>query len=453
MKGPIQNRAQRHGLSRREFLWLTSATSAGMLAGCAVNPVTGQRQLMLMSEGQEIEADRQYAPHQFSSDLGVAQDAGLNRYLSDVGEKLTTVSHRTEMPYSFRAVNAVYVNAYAFPGGSIATTRGILLAIENEAELAALLGHEIGHVTARHTAERMSKAMLLNVAVGLGSMLVSQKSETAGLVTAGVGMIGSTLLLAKYSRDDERQADALGMEYMVKAGYTPEGMVGLMNVLRSLSSHSPGAIEMMFASHPMSEERYQTAVNRVNTVYGDNKSLPEGRERYMDHTAGLRRIRTAIEAMQKGQEAMARKKYADAESLFTQALTEAPDDYAGLVMMAHLQIAMDKPKAGEGFAEKARQVYPDEAQAHHIGGIAKLVQKKYAAAFERFDAYERILPGDPNPIFLKGYSQEGMQHRPEAAREYTRYLQNVDQGQQADHARQRLTEWGYIQQETPATTR
>ena len=439
---------KKSSLSRRDFLWVASASTAGMLVACAVNPVTGKRELSLMSEGEEVAIDKQHSPHQFSADFGAVQDPALNKYISDVGMKMTAISHRPQMPYSFRAVNATYVNAYAFPGGSIATTRGILLELENEAELAALLGHELGHVNARHTASRMSKAMLLNAAVGVGAILVSSKDETAGLITAGAGALGSTLLLAKYSRDDERQADALGMQYMTNAGYSPEGMIGLMDVLRNLSSHKPNAIEAMFASHPMSDERYQTAVTSSNTTYASAKDKKMSRERYMDNTTKLRKLKGAIGLMQDAQQEMGQKRYDQAETQLKTALKQAPNDYAGLVLMTYCQLAMEKPKAAEGFAEKAKKVYPKEAQGHYLGGISKLQQKKYSTAYQDFAAYDSLLPGNPNTTFLKGYTQENMDHKPQAATEYKKYLQAVNQGDEADHARSRLIEWGYM--EAPA---
>jgi len=153
-------------MTRRRFLWLSSMAAAGFAAGCATNPVTGKSQLMLVSEDQEIQIDQQYSPYQFSADYGTAQDTALNSYVDRTGKNMTGRTHRTQMPYNFHVVNATYVNAYAFPGGTIACTRGILLSLENEAELAALLGHELGHVNARHTAEQMSKGMLTQAVVG-----------------------------------------------------------------------------------------------------------------------------------------------------------------------------------------------------------------------------------------------------------------------------------------------
>ena len=152
--------------SRRDFMKLTGVTAAGLALGCAVNPVTGQSQLMLVSEDQEIQLDRQSSPFQLSADYGLVRDSALSTYVSGVGMRLAGLTHRPHMPYNFRTVNAVYVNAYAFPGGTIAVTRGILLKLRSEAELAALLGHELGHVNARHTAQQASRGMIVQGVLG-----------------------------------------------------------------------------------------------------------------------------------------------------------------------------------------------------------------------------------------------------------------------------------------------
>ena len=447
MKHSLEDRIYTGKLTRRDFLWLATVSTAGVVTGCATNPVTGQRQLMLVSESGEISVDQQNSPHQFSSDYGAAQDQALNKYVAQVGSALSGVSHRPNMPYTFRAVNATYVNAYAFPGGSIAATRGILLELKNEAELAGLLGHEIGHVNARHTAERMSKGMILS-GILTGAVIYSESrgGDWTDVVNIG-GQFAAGALLAHYSRDDERQADALGMEYMAKAGYNPEGMVGLMEVLVGLSNHKPSAIEMMFATHPMSEERLQTARGKTSVEYQAMASQPFYEERYMDETANLRAMREAIETLQKGEKAMAEKKYSQAQSHFSDALRLAPEDYAGLVMMSKCQLALNNASEAKYYAEKAKEVYPQEAQAVHLTGVANLNLKEYDAAYNEFDAYERMLPGNPNTIFLKGVTLEGMQDKQGAAQEYYRYLQSVNEGEQAEYAYQRLVGWGVIQAE------
>ncbi|MFP4109122.1 MAG: M48 family metalloprotease, partial [Desulfonatronovibrio sp.] len=199
-------------LSRREFIYLSAMAGIGTIAGCAVNPVTGRQELMLMSESQEIQVDRENSPHQISADFGEVRDSGLNNYLSYVGENIARTTHRPDMPYSFHALNAPYVNAYAFPGGTIGITRGILLDLDNEAELASLIGHEAGHVSARHTSQRMTRSLL--AAVALSGVSAAAGSDMGDLVS-GLGGIGAGALLAGYSRNQEREADSLGLEYMV----------------------------------------------------------------------------------------------------------------------------------------------------------------------------------------------------------------------------------------------
>jgi len=389
-------------MTRRQFLWITSISAAGLMSGCATNPVTGKQQLMLLSEDQEIQIDKKNSPHQFSADYGKVQDKGLNNYINNTGKKMATHTHRPNMPYSFRAVNATYVNAYAFPGGSIAVTRGILLSLDNEAELASLLGHEMGHVNARHTAQQMSKGVLTQAFVGGISVLAGTQGRMYGQLASQLGTISAGALLASYSRDNEREADALGMQYMVSTGYGVQGFVGLMDILQSLGKHKPNAIELMFATHPMNEERYKTAVNMANTKYKSAQKHPLYRERYMDNTARLRAKKGAIEEMQKGDKEMARRKYDDAEAHYRKALKLAPNDYAGLAMMSICQLVQKKYPAGRRYAEKAKKVYPQEAKAYHLAGFAKIHTKDFEGAYNDFNKYEKILPGNPNIIFFKG---------------------------------------------------
>lgn len=444
MKNRLIHIPTKYGITRRKFLWVTSASAAGFFLGCAANPVTGKSQLMLVSEDQEIEIDRQNSPYQFSTDYGSIQDKPLNNYINQTGKKISALTHRSHMPYSFRGVNAAYVNAYAFPGGSIAVTRGILIELRNEAELSALLGHEIGHVNARHTAEQMSKGALTNAFIGGIATFAGTQIPGLDSLASQLGMLGAGALLAHYSRDNERQADALGLEYMVKAGYNPNGFVELMNILRSTSKREPSAIELMFSTHPMSDERYNTAVQTVQTKYRHAQNLPFYRDRYMDHTVKLRSMKGAIEAMQKGERAMAGEKYDEAETYFMKALKLAPDDYAGLIMMAKCQMVREKYSEADRFVKKAKNVYPQEAQAYYLAGFININQKQYDSAYEDFKTYEKILPGNPNITFFQGLSLEKMNRVSESADKYYRYIKVVNQGDKAKYAYQRLVQWGYV---------
>ncbi len=431
---------------RREFLWLLPGLGVGAwLSGCSPHPVTGRQTLYLVGKSQEIALDRQHSPHQFSEDFGTSQDAGLNDYLTRVGRNLSDRSHRPDMPYSYRAVNANYVNAYAFPGGSIAATRGLLVELEDEDQLAALLGHEIGHVNARHFAERQTKGTLIQlVAAGVG-IVAAEKNPAYGELAGLIGNLGGGALLAHYSRENEREADALGMEYMVRGGHNPNGMVDLMELLNRESKRKPNALELMFATHPMSSERLETARQRATQQYAEATRRPRQRERYMDHTARLRALRGVIQEEQKAEASMAKKDFTAAEHHLRTALAQAPDDYPGLVLMARTQMALKRPREAEPYLARAREVYPGEAQAVHLSGVVKLQLKQPDAALAEFQTYERLLPGNPNTTFLMAYSLDMMQRRQEAARAYMSYLQMARQGPQAQHAYARLKAWGVVQ--------
>ncbi|MFO7728743.1 MAG: M48 family metalloprotease [Desulfonatronovibrio sp.] len=431
------------GLSRREFLCLSAMAGIGTITGCAVNPVTGRQELMLMSESQEIQVDRQNSPHQISADFGEVQDRDLENYISYVGENIAVTTHRPDMPYSFHALNAPYVNAYAFPGGTIGITRGILLDLDNEAELASLIGHEAGHVSARHTSQRMTRSLL--AAAVLTGVSATVGSDMGDLVS-GLGGIGAGALLAGYSRNQEREADSLGLEYMARAGYNPEGFTGLMSMLNEMSGRDESAMAVLFSTHPMSTERYQTAISEVAGRYTAQKETnPVYRERYMDNIAGLRRIAPAVKAMQDGDEEMKKEDPSRARQHYEQSLNTAPDDYAGNLKMAKCHLTLQNLREARRFTRKARQVYPQEPQAVHVMGMVNIHLKNFEQALSEFNDYEKILPGNPNTVFFQGLSLEGMGRRKQAAQKYYNYLQQVSQGEYARHAHSRLQNWGYIE--------
>jgi len=416
-----------------------------LFTSCAVDPVTGRSELLMLSQSEEIALDRRQSPYQFSSDYGVVQDKKLNAYINRVGTEIAARSHRPQMPYSYRAVNATYINAYALPGGSIAVTRGLLVELENEAELAALLGHETGHVNARHAAEASTKGMLANLLLAGATIATSAAGygDAAGLVQQ-LGGLGTGALLAHYSRDNEREADALGMEYMTRSGYSPIGMVELMEVLEKNGQKQPGAIELMFATHPMSRERLQWAKKQAHSTYARFLSGAINQARFLENTKRLRRIKPAIKAMGKANTALSKGKYQKADTLLLQALRIAPDDYTALVMRAKCQLALKNTHEAQRLAQKAIHIYPEEAQSHLVSAIASYLDKRYSPAYEQFNQYDQLLPGNPEIIFFKGLCLEGMHRRNDAARHYRTYLQKVRRGKNAGYAYNRLKSWGYI---------
>ncbi|MBE0537460.1 MAG: M48 family metalloprotease [Phycisphaerae bacterium] len=224
-------------------LWIVSVCS--LFTGCAQNPVTGQRQLMLVSRAQEQQIGDEYAPEVEKQLGGPIQNPQLQSYVNSVGQKIVQVSDMPDQQFQFVAVNDDSVNAMALPGGYIFITRGMLRQMETEAQLAAVLAHETVHVTARHSANAMSRQ------IGIGLLLSavgSQTSQAAGTVA----QLGAQIVGLKYSRDDEYEADTFGVDYLAKAGYDPQGMVQLMQLLEAQNSTRP--IEF-FSTHPNPENR------------------------------------------------------------------------------------------------------------------------------------------------------------------------------------------------------
>jgi tetratricopeptide (TPR) repeat protein len=215
-----------------------------------------------------------------------------------------------------------------------------------------------------------------------------------------------------------------------------------MDILRKEGHERPSMIETMFSSHPMSDERYATAQRTAASKYAASRSARVKRERYMDSTAGLRAAAPAVRAEQRGETLLAAGKMADAEREYASALKLAPNDYTGLVLMTQLKLAQKQYAQAEPFVDRAVAVYPSEGQALKLGGLVKLAQKKPDLALQRFEAYDKVLPGNPNASFFKGVSLDAMQRRKEATQQYVQFLKSGGQGPQAQHAYTRLKEWG-----------
>lgn len=440
----LADRLRRNRLTRRDALWLfgvgAGAAATAALTGCAVSPVTGERILVGMTEEQERAIDREVAPHQFSRDFGPVQDAELNRYVSAVGTRMHGLTQRPHMPYSYRVLNANYVNAYTFPGGAMGVTRGLMTELDDEAELAALLGHELGHVNARHAAQRQGRAMVAQAAViGLG--VATADSPWGGLAAIG-GQIGASALLSSYSRDNEREADALGQSYMVAAGYPASGMTDLHALLVREEKEAPSLLQTMFSSHPMSSERKATAQQLAGTQFAASLKADPQRERFMDSSAGLRRLKPTIDACKQGEVAMSARRLPEAERQFAAALKHSANDYAANVLMARTLAAQGRRTEALHFAETARSIFPEEAQAHKLAGTLHLEGRNPGAAFQAFDRFDRALPGDPGIAFLKAVSLEGLGERQRAAAHYQAFLRAGAHGEPARFAAERLQALG-----------
>jgi len=253
-------------------------------ASCAVNPVSGQRELMLMSEDKEVQLGGQ-TDADVVRQFGIYDDKGLNVYVNGLGQRMAKVSHRPHLAYHFKVLDVSVVNAFAVPGGYVYVTRGILASMNSEAELAGVMGHEIGHITARHSAEQISRAQLAQMGMAIGSIVSPEFRALSGL--AGMG---AQMLFLKFSRDNERQADDLGVEYASKVGYDASQMANFFETLDRMNPHSDNSgLPGWFSTHPNPEDREK--VVRVRSREWQQKLGQKdprvGRNEYLRHMDGL----------------------------------------------------------------------------------------------------------------------------------------------------------------------
>ena len=256
---------------------------AGLLssaAACAVNPATGQRQFMLLSEDREIEMGRE-ADGQVTEAYGLYESDELQTFVRGIGEDLAARSARAQLPWSFKVVDDPVVNAFALPGGFIFITRGILASLNSEAELAGVLGHEIGHVTARHSASQLSRQQLQQIGLGVGAVVSSDIASAAGVLSAGF-----QLLNLSYSRGDESQSDELGVRYMARAGYDPNALIGVFQTL-ALAAGGGGRLPEWQSTHPDPENREATIRELVASSSQDYSAYVSRRDEYLLRLDGL----------------------------------------------------------------------------------------------------------------------------------------------------------------------
>ena len=254
------------------------------LISCAVNPVTGKRELMLISESEEIALGKQSDP-QIMAQYGLYDDPKLNQYLDGIGQRMAAISHRPHLKYEFKVVDSPIINAFALPGGYVYFTRGILAHLNSEAEMAGVLGHEIGHITARHSAQKLSQAQFAQLGLGVGTIISPAFAQFAGLAGTGV-----QLLFLKFGRDDERQSDQLGVDYSTEIGYDAREMANFFGTLDRMHSNSEGgSLPGWLSTHPQPEERVgnvtRMAEERQQTQ--DASKLKINRDKYLQMIDGL----------------------------------------------------------------------------------------------------------------------------------------------------------------------
>lgn len=428
----------------RRIFWTLAVMLLLVPVGCTVNPVTGKNQLDLMGETQEVQLGAELYPYYTQESLGAIADPKAEAYLQRVGESLAAVGHRPQLDYGYNGVNDPVVNAYALPGGKISVARGLLSRINSEDELAAVLGHETGHVTARHAAAQYSRQMLAQLLVVGGAVaLEASDVKHAELYTLG-GMVGAQLFLARYSRDQERQADELGIDYMVAAGYNPQGMVDLMGVLVEQQQRDPGFIERMFASHPMSSERYDVAKARVARQPAEVLARPVRQREYRQRMATVIRQREAYDRLGEAQRLLVKDDFRGAERLLQQSSDEWPSDGVLRAFLAIAELKQKHVEAAMSDANRAGRDAPEVFLARMAASQALIAGKRWDNALPHAEAAARILPGSAQAQLVLGITLENLGRRADAVTAYQEARRLDPQGETGQAAGERLRRLGSL---------
>jgi|GEM_PF-281950 len=442
--------------------------------GCAVSPITGKRELMLFSDAQEIELGKNADPDVRWQFGGVYRDTQLSAYVSDVGQRVAAVSHRSDIPYYFTIVDSSVLNAFALPGGYIYITRGLLAQLGNEAQLASVLGHEIGHVNARHGVKRLQSTLGFNVLLAVVDQVASggeNYEKWRGVIKTTSAVAFATVSLG-YSRKDEFQADELGSTYAYKSGYDPEGMIQLLEILKSLHDREPSAVEEFFMSHPRSSARIEAVKKQIAQIPAEQRKGTLKQSEYKAKVSDLMVAQEAYEHYDKGEVHRKEGRYQEAVAEYNEALqirknmaqphygiglihqaqdrkAEAIDEYKTAVkidpdyIFAYNSMGMTYTSMGQyndavSALKKAIQVYENFDDAHANLGEAYYKLKQYAEATESLEMAVALNENHPRAHTTLGLTYEATGDTEKAIEEYEKAIKVAPEDSYTNTARQRL---------------
>lgn len=394
------------------FSRATVAACLALLASCGTNPVTGKRELQFVSQTQEIQTGAQnYAPMRQSEggDYTVLPD--LTAYVNEVGQKLVAVSDRVtvsdrKLPFEFKVLNNSVPNAWALPGGKIAVNRGLLTELNSEAELAAVLGHEMVHALARHGAQAQERGVLLQgglVAAQLGAALGGVDERATSLLLGGAG-VGAQLITMRYGRDAELQSDLYGTRLMKAAGYDPMAAVTLQETFVRLSEgRKPGWLEGLFASHPPSQER--VARNR-ETAMQLGVGGEVGAERYAARLAPLRQLKPGYDKYDQALAALQKKDVAGAKALANEAARLVPREGAFHQLLGDIALNEKRDSEAVSHYQRAMELNPGYFGSWLGAGVAQYRLNNKSQAEQWLKRSMDLLPTAPAALYLGNLARD-----------------------------------------------
>ncbi len=393
-----------------------------LIVSCAVNPVTGKQELILISEKQEIELGKQAAPSLNWEFGGQYHDPALESYLNEIVKNIWQVSERPHLSMEFYIQNTSLPNAFALPG-YVAITRGLLSDLETEAQFAAIMGHEAGHVMARHTAQRLSRITLQQMGLAIGSTFLEETKGADALLT--IGAIGTSLLLLKYDRGQEIQSDRLGVKYMAKLGYNPHEALAAHELLEtSVNGYLKRAgktrsndnfISNLLSTHPRKADRLNEIKAVINELPAyDIKSDGKFSRRFQNSIKRIREINNIYFVYDEAEHYYQKGDFESAEQKLQQAIKLSDQQAPFYNLSGFVKLQQKNYSEARGFFNKALSIDPGYQPSIYGLGLVHYSGKNYNQAINEFKRSLALYPGHPGTHFALGQSYFSLQRYREA---------------------------------------
>ncbi len=370
----------------------------------------------ILSLEKEIELGKLYLPAAIDEFEGLYPDESVQRYIQEIGEKLAKKAHR-EMPYQFHLVNSGVINAFALPGGPVVITRGIFLTLENEDELAGILGHEIGHIERRHHASFVEKQIGLSLILQIGSLFLPQ--NLTGEILFQLGKISAGLLSLKFSRDQEREADESALNLLLKTEYSPEGMLKVFERFKKMEKSRPPE---WLSTHPLPESRIKEWQEKLDLIKPSGAFI-KTTHRFNQIKKSLLDTQPSFAELDKGKKALKEKDYEKAKEYFQKAIELYPNNVPAYLHLAKLSLREKKFSSARDYAFKALKLNPELYSAHLLCGIAEFNLQNWERALAYFEKAKKIIPFEGISYYYAGRTYENLRDFPKAKTNYQKALE------------------------------
>ncbi|MEJ5338753.1 MAG: M48 family metalloprotease [Aquificaceae bacterium] len=407
-----------------------------VLVSCA--EVSARRPLLnLLPESREIEIGKAYIPYAIEEFDGLYPDREVQEYVRNVGLSLARHTER-RLPYEFYVVNSSKINAFALPGGPVVITRGLLMKLSSESELASVLGHELGHINARHHARFLEKQFGLSLLLNIGALLVGDKPYGQALLQ--FGQVGAGLLSLKFSRDQEREADQYGILYTYRAGYDPMAIVRVFEMFKSMERG--GRPPEWLSTHPLPETRIKEANREIEKLRPSGAFITDT-EDFQRLKERLKKTQHSFEEFDKGKKAFASNNHRLALEHFQRALELYPENYVARAYMAYLLAGEGKLEEADRNSKRALQAMPHVFLTNFVHGYVKFLRREYQESIRHLERARQLIPDHASTHYYLGRDYEALGQYSRAVEHYRAALE-LSQGRApwAEDARERLRRLG-----------